>query len=78
MQTIMIDGKKLATEKREELRQADRIQLEKYEHEMREKYNPDNIFKNNKETEQIQNLPIEIKKDNLRQRIINSIKKFIH
>ena len=66
-----------SSEKREELRNADRIELEKFEYEMREKYNPDNIFKNNKETEQIQDLPIEIKKDNLIQRVINYIKDYL-
>ena len=35
-----------SSEKGEELRNADRIELEKHAHEMREKHNPDNIFKN--------------------------------
>ena len=61
---------------------------ETYQEELRKKYNPEDLFKNKENTKKIDevtnkeeststNLPIEVKKLNIFQRIINWIKKFI-
>lgn len=53
----------------------------KYEKELREKYNPDDIFKNKQKiltTIQDTNLPIEIRKDNFIKRLINYIKELFN
>ena len=50
----------------------------KYEQELREKYNPDDIFKKREKTStnvQKNNLPMEIKKESFIKRLINYIKK---
>ncbi len=56
---------------------------EKYQKKLREKYNPDGVFKNKKLlNENIENyspkLPIEVKKNNFYQKIINYLKGFFH
>lgn len=53
----------------------------KYQEKLREKYNPDNIFKN-RQHENINantnsNLPIEVKKENFFKKLINFIKRII-
>lgn len=65
--------------KRMELLQQEQVELLKYEDKQRELYNPDNIFKNknhtsNEEKEEIKEVLLTIKKDNLIKRIINKIK----
>ena len=53
----------------------------KYEKELREKYNPDDIFKNKQKiltTIQDTNLPIEIRKENFIKRLINYIKELFN
>ena len=61
---------------------------ETYQEELRKQYNPEELFKNRESTQKIaevtneevsasKNLPIEVKKTNIFQRIINWIKKFI-
>ena len=53
----------------------------KYEKELREKYNPDDIFKSKQKiltTIQDTNLPIEIRKDNFIKRLINYIKELFN
>jgi len=51
---------------------------EKYEEEIREKYNIDNLFKNKTEEKEIkqENVALEIYKESIIKRIINKIKKF--
>ena len=50
---------------------------DKYQEDLREKYNPDNIFKNRKnEDTESDNLPVAIKKENLFIRALNFIKDF--
>ena len=48
----------------------------KYQKELREKYNPDNVFKNKKEQTVVENinLPIEVKKEKFLKRLIRFIK----
>ena len=48
-----------------------------YQEDLREKYNPDNIFKR-KERENLNNLPIEIEKVNLWKRILRYIQKLFN
>lgn len=48
-----------------------------YQEEIREKYNPDNIFNNNKENEHINTSLIEVKKQTWYQKILEKIKKFL-
>ena len=51
----------------------------KHQEELREKYNPDNMFKNrqsNEVSKEIQNLPVEKKNENIFNIVINKIKKF--
>ena len=51
---------------------------EDYQEELREKYDPDNIFKEKpKRVINNEKLPVEIKKDNLFKRIINKIKQIL-
>lgn len=49
-----------------------------YQKSLEEKYNLDNIFKNNKEIEYNNELPLVIKKERLFDRIINFIKKYLY
>lgn len=63
---------------RERILAKEKYDLEKLEEEKREKYNPDDIFKNrNKENtiEQNNNLPIEMKKEKFFKKIISFFKK---
>lgn len=61
----------------------DRIKLEEQK---REKYNPDELFKKkkiyavkeNENEEEINNLPIEVKKEKFYEKIINFFKKIFH
>lgn len=61
---------------------------ETYQEELKKQYNPEDLFKNKENTKKINevtneeasastNLPIEVKKPNIFQRIINWIKKFL-
>lgn len=67
-------------EKRNALIQADKKELERIENELREKYNPDNLFKKKEETENTsipkENAIIEVKKESIFRKIINKIKAF--
>lgn len=67
---------------RERILAKEKYDLEKLEEEKREKYNPDGIFKNrNKEEihiEEINNLPIEVKKEKFYKRLISFIKNLIN
>ena len=64
---------------KERIEAKEKYDLEKLEEEKKEKYNPDNIFKN-KETiiNNNTNLPIEVKKENFFKRLINFIKGIIN
>jgi len=63
----------VSPEKKSELIREEQIRIEK---EIREKYNPDNIFKNKKEETVIENtnLPVEIKKETFFKKLISFIK----
>lgn len=67
------------TEQKEKLEEIIRLNEKKSEIEKREKYNSNDIFKNNGKTGDIKqkesSLPIEIKKDNFFKRFIEYIKK---
>lgn len=70
---------------KERIEAKEKYDRQKAEQEKREEYNPDDIFKKKqpeKETENIENycenLPIEVKKDNFYQKIINFFKRFFH
>ena len=60
----------------------EKYDLEKLEEEKREKYNPDEIFKNRKkeeiQNEEINNLPVEVKKENFFKKLISFIKNLIN
>lgn len=64
-------------EEKENLARMFKENEDKYQEDLREKYNPDNIFKNrtNEDTES-NNLPVVIKKENLFIRALNFIKDF--
>ncbi len=61
---------------KERIEAKEKNDLNKLEEEKREKYNPDNIFKNKEEKVDIENtnLPIEIKKETFFEKLINFIK----
>ncbi len=63
---------------RERILAKEKYDLEKLEEEKREKYNPDDIFKNRKKEEvhieENNNLPVEIKKERFFKKLINFIK----
>ena len=61
---------------KERIEAKEKYDLEKLEEEKREKYNPDNIFKNKKEENVIENtnLPVEIKKEIFLKKLISFIK----
>jgi len=65
---------------KERIEAKEKYDMDKMEEEKREKYNPDDIFKN-KQTEErqkeITNLPMEIKKENFFKRLISFIKNII-
>ncbi len=73
--------------KREELLKKDKLELKKIEKDKREKYNPDNIFKKYSNIEKnVQehlgeeynnNLPIEVKKQNIFQKLLSFVKKLL-
>lgn len=76
-----------ATEQqREKILAKERYDMEQWEKEKREKYNPNNIFKKfekieqneNIESNKISNLPVEVKKEKFYKKIINIIKKVFH
>lgn len=64
-------------EEKENLARMFKENEDKYQEDLREKYNPDNIFKNRKhEDTEINNLPVVIKKENLFRRVVDFIKDF--
>ena len=64
-------------EEKENLARMFKENEDKYQEDLREKYNPDNIFKNRKnEDTESNNLPVVIKKENLFIRALNFIKDF--
>jgi len=65
---------------RERIEAKEKYDIEKEEEEKREKYNPDNIFKDRQAETNIPNttnLPMEIKKENFFMKLISFIKRFI-
>lgn len=50
----------------------------KYREEMKEKYNPEKIFKEREKQQVIQNLPIKVQKESIIQKIIKFINKLFH
>ena len=50
----------------------------KYREEMKEKYNPEKIFKEREKQQVIQNLPIKVQKESIIQKIIKFINKLNH
>jgi len=65
---------------RERIEAKEKYDKEKEEEEKREKYNPDNIFKDRQAETNIPNttnLPMEIKKENFFMKLISFIKRFI-
>ena len=70
-------------EEKKELEQIYDENEKKYREEMKEKYNPEKIFKDRGkkqqlEQEKVQNLPIEVKKESFIQKIIKFINKLFH
>ena len=70
---------------REKIEAREKYELEKIEEEKRKKYNPDDIFKNNKVQEveekpqEIENnLPVEVKKEKFFERLMGVIKRFFN
>ena len=61
---------------KERIEAKEKYDLEKLEAEKREKYNPDNIFKNKKEEAVVEdtNLPVEVKKETFFKKLISFIK----
>ena len=69
---------------KERIEAREKYELEKIEEEKRKKYNPDEIFKNNKvqDIEEMpqeieNNLPVEVKKEKFFERLIGFIKRFL-
>ena len=69
---------------KERIEAHEKYELEKIEEEKRAKYNPDDIFKNNKireleekPQESENNLPVEVKKEKFFERLVNFIKRFL-
>lgn len=64
---------------KERIEAKEKYDLEKLEEEKRQKYNSDNLFKNKKVENVLENnnLPIEIKQESIFKKLINFIKKFI-
>lgn len=69
----------VSPEKRNELIKEEQEEEIRIENEVREKYNPDNVFKDKQEGAVLENtkLPIGIKKESLLQRFISFIKNLI-
>ena len=70
---------------KERIEAREKYELKKIEDEKRKKYNPDDIFKNNKVQEvkvkpqEIEkNLPVEVKRENFFERLVNFIKKLFN
>lgn len=70
---------------KERIEAKEKYDRQKAENELREKYNPDNIFNKNEQIQEnkdienySKNLPIEVKKDNFYKKIINFFKKISH
>lgn len=68
---------------KERIEAKEKYDRQKIEKEKSEKYNPDDLFKKkkipiNQEKKEISNLPIEIKKDNFYEKIINFFKRIFH
>ena len=65
---------------KESIEAKEKYDLEKLEEKKREKYNPDNIFKDKKEEKVIENtnLPVEIKKETFFEKLINFIKNLFN
>lgn len=61
---------------KERIEAKEKYDIEKLEEEKREKYNPDNVFKNNKKETFVENtnLPVEIKKETFFKKLISFIK----
>lgn len=61
---------------KERIEAKEKFDLEKMEEEKREKYNPNNIFKDKKEETEVEktNLPVEIKKETFFKKLISFIK----
>lgn len=64
---------------KERIEEKEKYDLEKAEEEKRNKYNPDDIFKNKKENKVIENtnLPVVVKKETFFEKLIRFLKKFI-
>ena len=67
---------------KERIEAREKYELEKIEEEKRKKYNPDDIFKNNKvqeeKTQEIEkSLPVEVKKEKFFERLMGVIKRFL-
>jgi len=64
------------SEEKERIRAKEKYEWQKLEEEKREKYNPDNIFKNKQEETDVENtnLPVEIKKETFFKKLISFIK----
>lgn len=72
----------LATEEeKKDIMKEEQAEIQRIEEEKRKKYNPDDLFKKNLKNVVINNqeinLPVEIKEDNIFQRIFNYIKNYI-
>ena len=65
-------------EEKKELEQIYDENEKKYREEMKEKYNPEKIFKEREKQQVIQNLPIKVKKESIIQKIIKFINKLFH
>jgi len=70
----------VSPEKKSELIREEQEEQIRIEKEIREKYNPDNIFKNKKEETVIENtnLPVEIKKETFFKKLISFIKELFN
>ena len=64
---------------KERIKEKEKYDLEKLEEEKRNKYNPDDIFKNKVKTETVENtnLPVVTQKETFFKKLIRFIKKFI-
>lgn len=64
---------------KEKIKEKEKHDLEKAEEEKRNKYNPDDIFKNKKENKVAENtnLPVVVKKENFFEKLIRFLKKFM-
>jgi len=70
----------VSPEKRSKLIKEEQEEQRRIEEQIREKYNPDNLFKNKQESKdtEMTNLPVEIKKETFFKKIVNYIKKLIN